>query len=217
MNYSIDCDNKTISGWVSDPHENVKIFINRPSGSRLELSFDQIRDDVVSAGLGSNRICGFVYPERLDEKSNEGNLYQIEIIGSVNTQKIFYSGEIASVRKKFDLFEVHNRNDFSVQELPGCRVFESLSDLEAFKMLLIRLRRGKRALNHRFQFIGNKYPEMENDWCMFKDIYIKYFDAFRQILSVRALWSVVGTFCDYGNSVEKLSALSLDNISRVQK
>lgn len=212
MKSSISFREKEIVGWVSDPKSvnSVELIMK---GEVIAKSFvDQRRKDVVAVGFSSEEICGFLFDCDIDIDLEDGNFLCLKINCDKNFfEKYFFIGDFNLWGKNFDNFQVEDRRDFSIQANNINSLFVENKDLIALKILLIRLRRGKRAFAWRGSFSGNVYDEMSNDWLFFRNFFITHFSILKDILSVRSLWSIVDTFADFGSDLERACALSISN------
>lgn len=213
MRYSIDFHNNKISGWVEKSLEVKSVKLIRSDASFIETTINVIRPDVVKAGITNNDVCGFVFNQAIDCGIEDGNFLLVEIVTHCQKKykKSVFVGDKEKWKNKFEDFQVQDRRDFSIQDGRVEEVFKKNSDVIAFKLLLIRLRRGKRAFGWRGVFKGNLYSEIENDWTFFKQFYENHFLNMKDICFVRSLWSIVDTFSDFGNAIEKACALSVSN------
>jgi hypothetical protein len=212
MRYSISFNKNVFSGWVEKPSEIKSIKLIRSDSSFFEVAINSSRPDVVKAAITDCELCGFVFNNPVDTVIEDGNFFLVEIETNTQTyRKSFFIGDKEEWKKKFEDFQVIDRNDFSIQDGNIENVFRKNSDILAFKILMIRLRRGKRAFGWRGSFKGNIYEEIDNDWERFKDFYEYHFLNLKDILYVRSLWSVLDTFSDFGDSIEKACSLSVSN------
>jgi hypothetical protein len=212
MKYSISFNKNIFSGWVEKPSEIRSIKLIRSDSSFIEVAINSTRPDVVKAGITDCEVCGFVFNNPIDTDIEDGNFFLVEIESNTKMyRKSFFIGDKEKWKEKFEGFQVVDRNDFSIQEDSIENVFRNNSDVIAFKLLMIRLRRGKRAFGWRGTFKGNVYQEMDNDWQRFKRFYECYFSILKDILYIRSLWSVLDTFSDFGDSIEKACSLSVSN------
>lgn len=212
MKYSIDFHNSRISGWVESPSSVKSIKLSRSDGSFIQTIIQHRRPDVVNAGHTNDEICGFVFAEEIDPIKEDGNFLLVEIETQQNIyKKSLFVGDKKKWKEEFEKFQVVDRSDFSIQNGHAENLFAKNNDIIAFKLLLIRLRRGKRGFGGRISFVGKSYPEMERDWLVFKQFYSNNFSNLKNILFVRSLWSVLDTFSDFGTPIEKACGLSISN------
>lgn len=211
MKYSLDFSKNNLSGWVATNLRDTSIDIVDSSNNNFITGLDKVRKDVVSKGICDNERCGFSFSNIL-KKNIEGDIFSFNIHNAeINIIGSKFCGDKEKWRLIFDDFQVSDRNDFTIQDCSMGELFNSHPDIIAFKILMIRLRRGKRGLGTRGGFKGHEYPLMESDWDFFKSFYIKHFDTISKILSIRSLWSIVDTFVDFGTPVEKSCALAISN------
>lgn len=216
MKYSIDLHNNTFKGWVVTNKEiYIRLSYNYDKTLVSELNRD--RPDVVNLGLSNNLQCGFIFPNpTIDEVLYDGRFFLVDFIDKFTDEilisKPFFVGNKKKWQEKFEKFEILDRNDFDVQQISYSELFEQYPDIIAFKLLLIRLRRGKRAFGWRGSFLGHVYDSMQKDWQFFRELYIKYFDVLSEILTIRSLWSVVDTFVDFAEPLERSNALAISNM-----
>lgn len=211
MKYSLDFSNNNLSGWVATNLHDTSIDIVDSSNNNFITGLDKVRKDVVSKGICDNERCGFSFSNIL-KKNIEGDIFSFNIHNAeINIIGSKFCGDKEKWRLIFDDFQVSDRNDFTIQDCSMGELFNSHPDIIAFKILMIRLRRGKRSFSYRGEFKGHEYPLMQSDWEFFKSYYIKHFDSLSKILSVRSLWSVIDTFVDFGSPIEKSCALAISN------
>ncbi|RUO45197.1 hypothetical protein [Idiomarina aquatica] len=212
MIYSIDYDNGKLSGWVSEPrYINNKISISDALGRNFIVPIDQNRPDVLKLELTKNIKCGFD-TSRIFNDNLEGNFFTLLLKADDEKFEIIkFCGSYLEWRDKFEQFQVTDRKDFSIQSLSTEQIFEKYPDIIAFKLLMIRLRRGKRAFGWRGRFDGKSYQYIDKDWKFFESFFIKNFNVISKILTVRSLWSVVQTFIDFGDITQRACALAISN------
>ncbi len=212
MKYSIDFHNNKISGWVEYPSTVKRVVLARSDRSTEVTDIRFARPDVVSANCSKYETCGFAFDNLIHASDYDGNFLRVTIeTDSSLYQKSIFIGDRNIWQKVFDDFEIKNRKDFSIQNESPCYIFSNNKDIVSLKMLLIRLRRGKRGFGWRGRFSGNEYDEMKNDWVFFKNFYSDHFSNLKDILSVRSIWSILDTFVDYGDDSERLCALAVSN------
>jgi len=213
VNMKLEC----ISGWaifettLPDNKEIVATLIRDDiEEGRVSCNFQ--RDDIKNLGIHDTGECGFRF--YADEyKLKLGNIYKVVLSdGEETVSKRIVYGDIDALRKEFDAFEITPRNDFSIMEFPAEDLFPEGFDLIAYKKLLIRLRRGKRAHSWRGKFKGHEYPYSQSDWSVFRECTEKNILSLFTCLSTRSLWSIIDTFVDYAENEERLAALSLSNM-----
>lgn len=211
MKYSIDYHQGNLTGWVATDDMSTQIKITDSTGKEYTTTLGKPRKSVVDKGICNNLYCGFSFESILPDNI-EGNIYFITISNSTKTMyAIKFCGDVIKWRNKFESFQIPDRRDFSCQDKDVLEVFRDNSDLIAFKILMIRLRRGKRAYSSQGRFKGHEYAFMDKDWIFFKDFYTKSFVELSKVLAVRSLWSVVDTFADFGEPLEKACALAISN------
>ncbi|WP_350588064.1 hypothetical protein [Psychrobacter sp. 78a-MNA-CIBAN-0178] len=211
MKYSIDYHQGNLTGWVATDDVSTQIKITDSVGKEYVTTLGKHRKSVVDKGICSNLYCGFSF-EKILPKNIEGNFYLITISNSTKVMTtIKFCGDAIIWRNKFESFQIPDRRDFSCQDKDVLDVFRVNSDLIAFKILMIRLRRGKRAYSSRGVFKGHEYSFMDKDWVFFQEFYTKNFIELSKVLAVRSLWSVVDTFADFGDPLEKTCALAISN------
>lgn len=217
MKYSIDFNyaEKFISGWVvSDDNldiSNVFIELRRKgvlmSSSQLNIQ----RDDVRIAELHPTGACGFKFDLK---KINVvlGFIYEVKIITPEKVvSKNILNGDPVNIHKEYTLFEIE-RGDFSILDVEVDDLAEKYNDIIFFKIIIIRLRRGKRANNWRHSFNGKSYKFIEQDWFIFDEFVKNNISIILSVFSVRDLISIVDTYADYAKSGERHAALSVSNI-----
>ncbi len=211
MKYSIDFHKGVISGWIATDLRDTNISLTDSLNNTFVAKLDRVRKDVVLKGFTHNELCGFNYSDVLGN-SIEGDFF-ISTIKSGETliTGSKFCGDYEKWSLQFDKFQIKDRNDFSIQDSSIEKLFSSHQDIIAFKILMIRLRRGKRAFKYRGSFEGHEYPLMNSDWEFFKSFYIKHFDSISRVLSIRSLWSIVDTFVDFGSPLERCCALAISN------
>lgn len=216
MLYSIDYHQNSIRGWVSH-NKDVYMRLGFAFSKTLVTELDRNRPDVVALGLSKNLKCGFLFSDLvIDKTTYDGKLLLVEILekstNKILASKTFFIGDKKKWSEKFERFEIHDRKNFGIQQISYDELFGKYPDIIAFKLLLIRLRRGKRAFGWRGSFVGHAYDDMQKDWLFFRELYIKYFDVLSEILTVRSLWSVVDTFVDFAEPLERSNALAISNM-----
>lgn len=211
MRYSIDYSQGNLIGWVATDNLDTEIIVKDSVGREYSTTLGEPRKSVVEKDITRNLNCGFSFEGILPE-SIEGNFYSIVIsTGSDVITTTKFCGDPVVWKDQFDSFEIHDRSDFSCQEPRTLDVFQNNPDLIAFKIIMIRLRRGKRAHAWRGRFQGHSYESIQMDWDFFRGFYEKYFNSINEVLTVRSLWSVVDTFADFGDPLEKACALAVSN------
>jgi hypothetical protein len=211
MDYHVGYHKGELLGWVATEDLNTKITAIDSQGNKFVTTIGDTRESVVRKGITTNLHCGFSF-KNIIKDSLEGNFYSVTISNSsVCMATSIFCGAIEKWQDTFEKFQIPDRSDFSCQDKDVLDVFRVNSDLIAFKILMIRLRRGKRAYSSRGVFKGHEYSFMDKDWVFFQDFYTKNFIELSKILSVRSLWSVVDTFADFGDPLEKTCALAISN------
>lgn len=211
MKYNINYHQGNLIGWVATDDTSTQIKATDSSGKEYVTTLGIAKKNVVDKGICSNLYCGFSF-ERILPKNIEGDFFHITISNSTETiATVKFCGDVLMWRNKFERFQIPDRRDFSCQDKDILDIFRVNSDLIAFKILIIRLRRGKRAYSSRGAFKGHEYPLMDKDWVFFKEFYVNNFIELSKVLTVRSLWSVVDTFADFGIPLEKACALAISN------
>jgi len=219
MKYAVDINLKknSITGWAStDANENIDncmVSIFRNDNLLHTCALIMQRDDVLKAGLHPDGKCGFVF-------SNEninlicGSIYKVQFKDSngkiILSKQVFY-GEVKEFIDQFNTFELP-RDDFSIMNDGPEELFRSGNDFLAFKKLLIRLRRGKRAHGWRGAFSGHDYPCIHRDWIFFREFVESNIDILLLNMRPRYLCSIVDVFADYAEVGERMAALAISNI-----
>lgn len=173
MLYSIDYHKGMLSGWVATDDVNTTIKVIDSVGNEYFTYLNVSRRSVVERGITDNLNCGFTFKDILPANIY-GNFYSVIIFTrekDISTTK--YCGVVSRARDEFERFQIKDRQDFSCQEKNTSNLFSTNSDLIAFKLLMIRLRRGKRAYSWRGEFKGHSYPYINQDWVFFKEFFIR--------------------------------------------
>ncbi len=80
---------KRVMGWLACGHNDCFFIVIGVNGeSRVVVSLDQPRQDLIDKGLSDNAVCGFSYPLALLGIS-QGDRITVEVLGSAKFQKSF--------------------------------------------------------------------------------------------------------------------------------
>ena len=171
------------------------------------------RADLKLKGLHSSGCCGF----KVDCRSagvNDGDLIFVQIQSpdctDIKTESFVY-GDVEKSMMAFNRFELP-RDDFSVMKQNTQELFSGHPHLLAFKMLLIRLRRGTRARGWRGKFSGYDYEHKESDWKLFWHIMSAYRQVIFTHISTRYLFSMIDTVADCSETEDRFAALSFSTM-----
>lgn len=216
MKWAIDklFERGLINGWVSandgNKDKKYRINIKTPEKTLYIASINNFRPDVKAAGLHETGLCGFSFNARENEV-REGDLIFIELISEDEKERFTHSflyAEKGDTKHQFDRLEIP-RDDFSIMDKPTETVLQDHPHLFALKILLIRLRRNKRAKGWRGQFTGVPYEHRDSDWATFYHIVSTYREAILNSLSSRNLFSISDTIADFSTPIERCAAQSL--------
>jgi len=216
MKFAIDklIDIGLINGWIADNDGNknstYNITIRTPEKVIYQEEATRFRPDVKSLGLHETGLCGFSFNAKA-YGVREGDLIFIELAREDEQEKFTHSFLYAQqddTKLQFDLFEIP-RDDFSIMKNDTQSLLHDYSHLLALKVLLIRLRRNKRAKGWRGQFTGVQYEHKESDWELFYHIVSIYREALFNNLSSRNLFSITDTIADFSTPLERCAAQSL--------
>ena len=211
--YAIDIDlnKKSICGWVANDSEVATVSISLRGQKIGEQLSDLMRPDLQAAGIHETGRCGFKFSEETTELV-VGNFYTVTIglkDKKIVNQKLY--GDHNDLSKVYRDFEVLPRNDLNFLDIPYEKVLTQYDDVRLLKYLLIRLRRGKRAMNSRGKFGGVEYSGKAKDFFEFRSLFEKYMPIWLKLLNARCLWSISDTYADYGSREERLGALAISN------
>lgn len=223
MKYSIDYNPASglVSGWVADKScediPSAKITFLGLSGAVYDTPSLAMRPDVKGYGLHPTGHCGFVF-NPFDNGFVKGDFIKVKISaeGKNSASKVIILGESEWLSSQFNALE-YPRSDFSVMEEPTVEVIRGNPDWLAYKILLIRLRRAKRAKGWRGKFVGFTYEHQQSDWLAFRHIVdVARWSLFSK-LSTRYLWSSIDTFADFGDENEGLAAMALSSMLMTER
>ena len=216
MIFAIDklFDKGIVSGWAvsnnRDLDTDFRIDIFTPIGKIFSGSVNLYRPDVQAHGISKTCNCGFSF----DMKSSgikDGDFVFLRIyeknLKLLRTHS-FVFGKTDFSKKEFFGYETP-REDFSIMESSTSDILSCNNHILAFKLLLIRLRRYKRARLWRGNFKGVNYEYYDSDLNLFKKIATNYREAIFSSLSTRDLFSIIDTFADFSSEGESLAALSI--------
>lgn len=211
MKYSIDVHNNGISGWFFEDEKNTQgrvAILHRGKLISVQERF-HFRNDLVSKGIHPTGFCGFLTDKK---KLTSGNVYSVIISGCGEEIKknLLFGGKEDS-KKEFEKFELLPRDDWRYLELSTDDVVSDNSDLISIKYLMIRLRRGKRGLGSVKGFVGKSYQYLDSDWEFFTRLVENNLKVLINVLSTRSLASIVDTYADFGNPIQRCCALSVQN------
>ncbi|WP_370598714.1 hypothetical protein [Escherichia coli] len=216
MKWAIDklFERGLINGWVAsnDGNENniYQVTIRTPEKTIHTSIANAERPDVKAAGLHDNGKCGFSFKSN-EYGIREGDLLFIELMNINKEERVTHSflyAEKDDTKLQFDRLEIP-RDDFSIMEQHTESLLLDYPHLFALKILLIRLRRNKRAKCWRGKFTGVDYEHKENDWALFYYIVSTFREAIFKNLSVRNLFSITDTIADFSTPLERCAAQSL--------
>ncbi|MDU6817565.1 MAG: hypothetical protein E6418_01280 [Leclercia adecarboxylata] len=216
MKYAIDkvFSKGLINGWVAADDGNKNTIYHVKIKTPEKTIYDNVavieRPDVKAVGLHETGKCGFSFNAKL-YGVREGDLLFIELSKQNGEERITHSFLYAvhnETRLKFDSLEIP-RDDFSIMDKPTETVLQDHPHLFALKILLIRLRRNKRAKGWRGQFTGVPYEHRDSDWATFYHIVSTYREAILNSLSSRNLFSISDTIADFSTPIERCAAQSL--------
>ncbi|QCZ27812.1 hypothetical protein [Leclercia adecarboxylata] len=216
MKFAIDklFDIGLINGWVAADNGSAdivfKVIIKTPNEIIHQQSANNIRPDVKSVGLHKTGACGFSFNAKA-YGVREGDFIFIELMREDGEERVTHSflyAEKDETKLQFDRFEVP-RDDFSIMEKSTELVLKDYPHLLALKILLIRLRRNKRAKGWRGQFSGINYSYKESDWELFYNIISTFRETIFNNLSARNLFSITDTIADFSTPLERCAALNL--------
>ena len=216
MKFAIDkrFDKGLINGWATSDKQDLDIEFSvnifTPQRKVFSAKANLYRSDVQSAGLHSTGNCGFSFNAHA-AGVRDGDLIFIRI-GCEEPVEFkshsFVYGDANNKVEEFSKYELA-RDDFSIMEESTIALLENHNHLLALKILMIRLRRFKRAKQWRGEFYGIEYSYKETDWELFRNIVTNYREAIFDNLSTRYLFSIIDTIADFSSKDEGLAALSL--------
>ncbi|MFK3708855.1 hypothetical protein [Leclercia adecarboxylata] len=216
MKWAIDkiFERHLINGWIAaDDANNDKIYhvsIRTPEKLVYQAVANLDRPDVKSVNLHTSGLCGFSFNAQLSG-IREGDLLLIELISEDkierHTQSFLYHTNPNTVNQ-FDNLEIA-RDDFSIMEKETSSILKDYPHWIALKILLIRLRRNKRAKGWRGKFTGINYEHKETDWALFYYMISTFREAIIKNLSTRNLFSITDTIADFSTPLERSAAQSL--------
>jgi hypothetical protein len=125
-------------------------------------------------------------------------------------------GRQSDLIRRFSELELP-RDDFTVLEPSTSEIIESNPDIISLKKLIIRLRRAKRGFSARGKFSGIEHRYVKSDLAALRAISGSYFSTVNSIIGVRYIWSLVDCFADFGESKERLEALTISNIMHSER
>ncbi|MGE6234282.1 hypothetical protein [Aeromonas media] len=203
-----------INGWVSGEDDNkdcvYNVTIRTPEKVVYQAQAINFRPDVKSAGLHQTGLCGFSFNAK-HFGIREGDLLFVEL-ASVNNEELATHSFLYSVdnvaKQQFDRLEFP-RDDFTIMVQNTTSLLRDYPHLLALKILLIRLRRNKRATGWRGQFTGIEYEHKGSDWKLFYYIVSTFREAILSSLSARYLFSITDTIADFSDPLERCAAQSL--------
>lgn len=216
MRWAIDkiFERGLVNGWVASDDGNPKdlycITIRTPEKVIYKNLANSERPDVKAAGLHETGFCGFSFNANLCGV-REGDLLFIELISDSGEERVTHSFLYAAKKEtqaQFDRFEIP-RDDFSIMEQCTSSLLLHYPHLLALKILIIRLRRHKRAKGWRSQFIGVNYDYKESDWNLFYYMVSTFREAIFNSLTVRNLFSITDTIADFSIPIERCAAYAL--------
>lgn len=203
-----------INGWVvpDDGNSEVIFFvtIRTPEKIVYESLTNTVRPDVKAAGLHETGVCGFSFNAK-QHGIRDGDLLFIELMRVDGDEFITHSflyTESKDTKLQFDSLEIP-RDDLSVMDISTKSLWQDYSHLRVLKILLIRLRRNKRAKGWRGRFIGIEYAHKDSDWELFYNIVSTFREAILHNLSARNLFSITDTIADFSTPLERCAAQSL--------
>ena len=217
LSVDVDMENKAICGWVVSGEiiSTVDVYhhMNKVATGVCNLH----RPDILALNMHSTGNCGFSFSET-KHGFVRGNVYIVGVkAGSEYLRVLRVYGDSASLLNEFIGLELLPRNDPSHLDLETEGVVSSNSDVQAYKKLLIRLRRGSRGRSWRGEFVGTDYSHRETDFVYFKFLTESLLAFWLGFLDARYLWSVVDTYADYGMREEKLAALAVSNFMHAER
>lgn len=216
MKWAIDklFDRGLVNGWVASDDGSKDVIYNVTFRTPEKVIYTCVasieRPDVRAVGLHETGICGFSFNAN-EYSVREGDLLFVEL-ASVNseeraTHSFLYSTK-NETKLQFDRLEIP-RDDFSVMKNNTESLLHDYPHLIALKILLIRLRRNKRATGWRGQFTGIDYKFRDSDWNLFYHIVSTFREAILNNLSTRNLFSITDTIADFSTPLERCAAQSL--------
>ena len=203
-----------VGGWgisIKKPDKEGQVFVK--ISSKFELRKEVIanlnRQDLVKLKISKKKSFGFAFNlEKLGIR--DGDFFKVDINnGAIRKGSI--KGDAKRLFNEFDLLE-YPRNDFSILDQDTESLYQSNSDLLTLKKILIRLRRCKRGIASNTRFIGKDYAHQVSDWQLFKRIVEENIEVVCSFFNIRYLHSIVATYADFGEDIERACALSVSNI-----
>ncbi len=216
MKWAIDklFDRGLVNGWVASDDGSKKVIYNvtfrTPEKIIYETLANNDRPDVRTAGLHETGTCGFSFNAK-QYGVREGDLLFVELTSVTSEERATHSFLYAKkneTKLQFERLEIP-RDDFSVMDNNTESLLRDYPHLLALKILLIRLRRNKRAKGWRGQFTGVDYKFRDSDWNLFYQIVSTFREAILNNLSTRNLFSITDTIADFSTPLERCAAQSL--------
>lgn len=216
MKWAIDklFERGLVNGWVASDSGNKSVLYRVTIRTPERIIYNSIasieRPDVKAAGLHETGTCGFSLNAK-EHDVREGDLLFVEL-ASINSEErethSFLYAEKNETKLQFDRFEIP-RDDFSIMDQHTSLLLLNYPHLLVLKILIIRLRRHKRAKGWRGQFTGIHYNYKESDWSLFYYIVSTFREAIFNSLTVRNLFSITDTIADFSTPTERCAAYSL--------
>jgi hypothetical protein len=218
--WSIDFDNKAriMGGWLAPTHTfnnaHSTVTIQTFKGKSSTVSPVDMRLDVLSNDIHATGSTGFSFAADIAQL---GDLVSIQFQAENLSikQKTLYGSKEAWVRE-FAQFEVP-RDDMSVLEKSTAELLTSGPDLLNLKLLIVRLRRAKRARSSIGRFVGVPHDHIATDLHALKSIVTRYFKVVSEVITARYLWSILDCLADYGNPEESLRAFGISSMMHIER
>ncbi|MEW6994806.1 hypothetical protein AADZ84_11130 [Colwelliaceae bacterium MEBiC 14330] len=217
MKHAIDNSVRGISGWISCEEEVVscvRVYLSYNKKVLFDTGIDQQRDDVKALALHNTGFCGFLF-DKTKCSLISGNIYEVTLeLGDFIVSRNILWGEKKDIIRDFQRFEIP-RDDNSVQQLSLDEIRKKFNanDILLLKVLLIRLRRGKRGKSAKKVFFGSDYEYCQSDY----EFIINYWDRYKselvKVINPRFIVSFIDTISDFSSDLgEKNAAVAVSNI-----
>ncbi|WP_236208414.1 hypothetical protein [Pseudomonas tohonis] len=215
---SVDINLRTpaLSGWASCA-QPVRAELHHHDQFLGAVPCTLNRSDVLAARLHETGRCGFAF-HAAEYGIAPGNIYKV-VLRTTDGQREFLRlyGDHTALLNTFIHFELLPRDDPQYLRASTEQILAKGSDLEAYKSLMIRLRRGKRGQGWRGRFSGIDYEAKDSDLAAFTAFTERYLSVLLGFLDARYLWSILDTLADYGPQEQRLAALAASNFLTAEK
>jgi hypothetical protein len=204
-----DGEGEIKGGWIAfESGQIFNAYISTPKNQEVKLLLTVPRPDVVTAGHSKNVMCGFYLPEGHVHQPGDFIRIRIETEDGVNLTHSWLMGRKDEAFTVFDEISFP-RDNFEICEIPTQSLMETKTSTELLKCLIIRLRRGKRGLSGRGDFVPYEYAFAASDFKLLQLLLTEYSFAIQELLgnSMRWLFSINDTLSDWSQGLEKSVSL----------